>query len=117
VIVGAAGSATTSLDAQAPGPTIPVALQPACALKVIVADLDDPTSVATVRITGSDGRPYTALSWTAQPRSEWRMTGGLIDLTTLPPGGWTVSVATADGRSWQGSAATSPGPPATLVLE
>jgi hypothetical protein len=117
LVVAAAGSATTELEAQAPGPTIPVALQPACVLRVSVPELDDPTSVSTVRLTGADGRPYTALSWSAQPRSEWRMTGGQMEFSTLRPGSWTVGVATADGRSWQGSVSTAPGPAATITLE
>jgi len=117
IVVAAAGSATTALEAQAPGPTVPVALQPACSLRLTVPELDDPTSVATVRITGSDGRPFTALSWSAQPRSEWRMTGGQMEFTSLPPGGWTVSVTSADGRSWQGAASTTPGAATALSLE
>jgi hypothetical protein len=94
-----------------------VALQPACVLQLSVPELEDPTSVATVRLAGTDGRPFTDLSWSAQPRNEWRMTGGRIELSSLPPGAWSVSVATVDGRSWQGSVSTAPGPPAALILE
>ena len=38
------------------------------------------------------------------------------ELDDLPPGGWNVQVTTADGRSWQGEAATAPGAPATVAF-
>ena len=92
-------------------------MQPACGLRVYVRELSDPVSVATVRVSGADGRQYTALSWGALPRSEWRMTGGQMEFTSLPPGRWTVGVSTLDGRSWQGSTVTTAGSTATLELE
>lgn len=117
LVVAASGSAATRVTARAPGPTVPVALQPACGLSVAVPELSDPASVAAVRLSGVDGRPFVALSWSAQPRSEWRMTGGRIELASLPPGVWTVDVSTGDGRNWQGSVSTAPGPAAALTLE
>jgi len=117
LVVAGAGSAATRVAAQAPGPTVPVALQPACALTVTVPELGAPSSVATVRLSGMDGRPFVALTWSAQPRSELRMTGGRIELSALPPGTWSVAVSTGDGRTWQGSVSTAPGAAAALTLE
>jgi 5-hydroxyisourate hydrolase-like protein (transthyretin family) len=117
VVVSAAGSATSNVRAQAPGSTVPVSLQPACTLRVSVPALSQTQDLATVRLQSVDGQPFRSLSWTALPRSEWRMSGGEIEFASLPPGSWTVTVATADGRSWQGTSATQPGSPAELRLE
>jgi hypothetical protein len=117
LIVAAAGSATISLQAQAPGPPVPVALQPATGLRISVAELADPATIATVRLSGADGRPFRTLSWNAQPQSEWRMTGGQMELQSLPPGTWTVVVTGPDGRTWQGTSTTSAGTTSTLALE
>jgi hypothetical protein len=45
------------------------------------------------------------------------MSGGQIELSSLPPGSWTVMVAAADGRNWEGTAVTSAGQTASLLLE
>ena len=49
------------------------------------------------------------LDWSGRPISEYRMYGGQLEFNSLPPGNWAVTVATADGRTWQGRSATSPG--------
>jgi hypothetical protein len=74
-------------------------------------------ALATVWLRDTAGRPFRALGWTAQPRSQWRMEGGRIEFASLPPGRWTVTVETADGRSWSGTSVTTPGAAATLSLE
>jgi hypothetical protein len=117
IVVAAGGSATSNLRAPAPGPAVTVALQPASGLRVHVPELADPGAVATVRLTGADGRPFHSLSWNAQPQSEWRMTGGTMEFRSLPAGSWTVSVTSPDGRAWQGSGVTTGGATADLTLE
>ncbi len=117
LVVSAAGSATANLQAQAPGATIPLALPPATRLRVRVPGLSDSNVLSTVRVRGSDGLQFRTLSWTGQPRSEWRMSGGEIEFGSLPPGSWTVTVRAGDGREWQGTAATSTGTTAQLLLE
>jgi hypothetical protein len=117
LVVEAGGSASTAVRAQAPGPPVPVALPPACGLRVHVPDLEAPDSIGWVRIGAADGRPYRDLGWNGQPRSEWRMTGGERAFDSLPPGAWTVTVTAPDGRRWTGSVSTTPGAPAILALE
>jgi uncharacterized GH25 family protein len=117
LVVSATGSATQMVEAQAPGATVPVSLQPACILSVVVPDLDGSSALATVTLTDSGGRRFHALSWSGQPRSEWRMSGGRMEFGSLPPGSWTVSVAGPDGRSWQSAATTTAGTPAEVRLE
>jgi uncharacterized GH25 family protein len=116
VIVSAAGAATSSLRAEAPGATVPVALRPATGLRVSVPELSDADVVAMVSLRDQDNRPFRSLSWNGGPRSEWRLSGGSIEFASLPPGTWQVKVAAADGRSWQDSSATAPGTIAELTL-
>ena len=117
IIASAAGSAVSNLRAEAPGAMVPLMLAPACRLEASVPELSGSDAVATVSLTSEDGRPFRTLSWTGNPQSEWRMSGGRIEFGSLPPGRWTVKVATADGRNWQGTSVTSPGNAAQLVLE
>ena len=116
VLASAGGSATSSFTATAPGSANRVDLPPATALDVVVPDLVGTGAVATVKLTGADGRPYRTVAWFGSTNSEWRMTDGRVEFRTLPPGSWTVQVSAADSR-WEGTATTSTGAPATLSLE
>jgi len=117
LVLTGVGSAVTTLTAQAPGPPLSVALEPPCSLRIRVADLLDGATVAAVTVDGADGRPFRTLSWLGAVQSEWRMTGGQLELGSLPPGNWTVKVTGADGRSWQATATTSAAAPAELLIE
>ena len=65
----------------------------------------------------ASGEPFHALSWMGQPRAEWPMRNGRTEVGSLPPGTWRVTVATPDGRTWQGESTTTPGSAAEIVLE
>ncbi len=92
-------------------------LQPACALDVTVPSLVASAAVATATITSADGRPFRAVSRYSEPRSQWRLDAGRLRVDDLPPGGWTVSVSTSDGKSFSGTAQTTPAAAASLTLE
>jgi hypothetical protein len=117
LVVSAAGSAISTARAQAPGATVPIALQPACGLRVRVSALKESGTVATVRLRGGDGQTFHGLGWDGRPQSEWRMAGGEMEFESLPPGAWSVMVAAADGRTWNGQAAPSPGATARVELD
>jgi protocatechuate 3,4-dioxygenase beta subunit len=117
VIVSAAGSATAQFDAQAPGASIPVVLQPACALVVLVPDLQSSNTVATVRLLDGQNNPFRALDWEGRPRSEWQIGSGRTEFASLPPGSWEVSVSAADGRTWQEAAVTTASERTEVVLQ
>jgi len=117
LIVAAGGSATTTVRAQAPGATVPVALQPATALRVTVPELNESGAVAMVKVADASGAPFHSLGWTGRPQSEFRMAGGQLEFGSLPPGSWSVTVAAADGRTWRGDAVTTTGTTAELHLE
>ncbi len=117
LVVSAAGSAVSNLAVRAPGPAVPVTLQPATALRVVVPELSGSPTLATVRVADAAGRSFHALSWNGNALTEWRMAGGRLELGSLPPGSWTVTVDTADGRSWRGRTATAVGAAAELSLQ
>ena len=117
LLISAPGSAASSFRVQAPGPKIPVLLQPATRLDLQVPALFDSDAYAKVRLTGSDGQTYRGVGWSGQPQSSWQMRGGRLSLATLPPGRWIVNVEGRDGQSWSGSTTTHTGSAATLVLE
>jgi hypothetical protein len=117
LIVSAAGSATTTVRARAPGATVPVSLPPATGLRVSVPELSGSGEVATVSLADAGGVPFRSLSWTGRPQHEFRMSGGQLEFASLPPGSWSVTVAAGDGRTWTGDAVTAAGSTAELHLE
>ena len=117
VLLQAAGSATMSVRLNAPGPETPVALTTACSLSIAVPDLETNAGVATATLTDAEGRAFRSLAWFGSPESEFRVDGGRLEIRTLPPGQWNVTVSSADGRSWAGAVAVTPGAPAALTLE
>ncbi len=117
VVVSAAGSATANLRAGAPGAAVPVALEPATGLKISVPELQRSDLVATVRVRDAAGALFRTLEWSGRPVTEWRMFGGTLEFAALPPGSWAVTVAAADGRTWEGRSETAGGTTSQLVLE
>ncbi len=117
VVVSAAGSATAHLEASAPGAPVAVQLEPPTSLRVTVPELRASGLVATVRVHDAGGQRFRALEWSGRPVSEWRMAGGSVELASLPPRQWIVTVSLADGRSWEGRSATSVAAPSELVLD
>lgn len=115
VLISAPGTSTTSFRVLAPGPRVPVQLNPATRLTIEVPELIESGLLATVRLTGADGLPYRTLGWSGQPQSSWQMRGGR-EIVTLPPGSWTVHVESRDGHAWTGSTVTQPGGDATITL-
>jgi hypothetical protein len=117
IVISAGGSATTTVQAQAPGATITVALPPATSLRVSVPELGETGGMATVRVADTGGRAFYSLTWDGRPQREFRMAGGQLEFNSLPPGSWTITVAAAEGRSWSGTTTTTPGITTHLNLE
>lgn len=117
LVAGASGSATVGLPVEAPSTGVPLTLPPATRLLVRVPELESSAVLARARLVAADGRPARALDWAGNPRSEFTVRGGRLERIDLPPGTWTVTVQTPDGRSWSGEATTAPGVPAEAVLE
>jgi protocatechuate 3,4-dioxygenase beta subunit len=117
LVVSAGGSGVGSVSANVPGPALAVQLPPACGLKVTVPALAGSNTAATAKIQGADGRTFRSLGWMADATGSFRLAGGRLELDTLPPGTWSVQVATSDGRTWNGTSQTQPGTAAELTLQ
>jgi len=117
LLLYATGAGVLSTWVDAPGGPTPVALPPACLLKVTVPDLAERDERAVLTLLDGEGRPFRSMEWFGEPVAEWTLSGGSWDSRTLPPGRWTVQVQAADGRTWRGSAETDPGKPSELTLE
>jgi hypothetical protein len=117
LVVSAAGSGVMNLRVTVPGPTVSAALPQACNLTVTVPALAGTSTAATATIKGEDGRVFRTLGWMSDATSEWRLSGGRLELDTLPPGSWTVQVAASDGRTWSGTSSTRPGAPTEVRLQ
>lgn len=116
LLIEAEGSATTRLAVTAPGPALPLTLAPSCTLDVRVVPLADGTTPATLTIYGSDGQAYQVLRGFGGVVSSWPLDHGRAHLTGLPPGTWSLAVATGTGQAYQGTATTDPSVAAAAVL-
>jgi hypothetical protein len=117
LVVSADGSATVQVDVVSPGPEVAVTLTAPAVLDVRVPDLADTGALGEVRLTGGDGRPFVSPEWFGSPRAAWELQAGRTQVRGLPPGSWTVTAATPDGRTWSATAVTAPGATAEAVLE
>ena len=79
-------------------------------------DLEGDPSLATVKVTGADGRPYRGIQW-MWTRREPQLALGKSQMLTLAVGTWTIRVEAPDGRAWQGQATVGAGENPDLVLE
>jgi protocatechuate 3,4-dioxygenase beta subunit len=117
LVVAAAGLAAVQVDVVSPGPEVAVALPPAAVLDVRVPELAGTGALGEVRLTGGDGRPFVSPEWFGSPRAAWELQAGRTQVHGLPPGSWTLTAATPDGRTWSATAVTAPGATAEAVLE
>lgn len=116
LVIGAHGTGTLQASVTAPGTPVTLRLPESCTLEVRVPDLEGSGLVATATLTDGSGRPFRMLGWLGDPTSEWRFSDGRLTVSTLPPGPWTVRVRAPDGRTWEGSATTTPGAAGQLDL-
>lgn len=105
-------TAMVEAAAEVPGAPVTVVLPPATVLEIEVPALAEVESVPFT-IVGADGRPPAVVA----TRSHLRLARGRGAVVWLPPGAWTVHAAGPDGRRYEGTAVTVPGPPARLVLD
>jgi len=111
--ITATGAAITVVRATAPGPPVPVTLAPEARLEVLVPELAEDESTATLELIGADGRPLQLLA----TRSSLSLRPGTNTLDQIPAGAWTVQVTAADGRVWSGTVTTVAGQTSHLTLE
>jgi protocatechuate 3,4-dioxygenase beta subunit len=108
-------SAPVTVPAAVPGPAVHVILPPAGQLHLQVPALANDPAPATAVLTGAGG-VYRALDRRGVS-SEWDLAAGERFLDRVPAGVWQVTARTADGRTWSGTAAVTPGGVAEVVLK
>ncbi len=103
MLIAAPGSATLTMTVTSPGDLGRIVLPRAGRVDVVVPELAGDGTVAMLRFTGADGRPYRSVI-RARVEDEFRLWEGRARIPGLPAGTWTVVVEAADGRSWTASA-------------
>ncbi len=104
MVLVADDSAVLQLPVTAPGDLGRLVAAPGGGLSITVPELGAEAASATIRLTGPDGRSHRFFDRRGQVSSELTLYGGLARAANLAPGAWTVSVVTADGRSWSATA-------------
>ncbi len=109
-------SAPASVPATVPGPVVSVALPPAGMVRVKVPALTRDDTTATVSLTGPGGA-YRTFDYTGQVASQWDLYRGIQSFGRIPAGTWQVTAKTADGRTFTGSTAVTPGGVVDVTLQ
>jgi protocatechuate 3,4-dioxygenase beta subunit len=109
-------SAPVTVPATVPGPALHVVLPPAGQLHIQVPALAKGSAAAKAVLTGAGG-VFRALDWSGGVSSEWELAAGERLLGSVPAGVWQVTARAADGRTWSGTAAVTPGGTAEVVLK
>lgn len=108
LVIQGGDSAATRFAVSSPGDQGQVVLRTGGTLHIKVPELEQ-EPMASVILTGPDGNPFVATMGLAFAPGEWLMSGGQSMIQSLTPGVWTFTVKHADGRTWSGSAAVTPG--------
>jgi len=115
LLLTAPGAATTAVTAVVPGEPVPAVMSEAGQLRVRVPDLVASDLVASLTLTGVDGRRFRGISSEDGVREWWPVAGGHATVGDLPPGLWTLNVRAPDGESWMGSVVAEPGAPVQVT--
>ena len=107
LVVQGGDSAATRFVVDAPGEQGRLVLPTAGVLQIRVPELEQ-VPVASVILTGPDGKPFVASMGISFGPGEWMVHGGQAMIPGLTPGTWSFTVRHED-RTWSGSAAVTPG--------
>ncbi|MEA2599989.1 MAG: hypothetical protein QOF89_981 [Acidobacteriota bacterium] len=110
-------AAPASVAATVPGPAVRVVLLPAGQVRVRVPALAKEETAATVSFLGSGGVAYQAFDFNEQISSQWDLFQGFRSFARIPAGTWQVTAKAADGRTFTGTAAVTPGGVVEVVLK
>ncbi len=109
LVIQGGDSAATRFAVTAPGDQGRLVLATGGRLNIRVPELESEMTMASVVLTGPDGRPFVSTMDFAFDPGEWMMSGGRSMVPGLTPGVWSFTVKHRDGRSWSGSATVMPG--------
>ncbi len=107
LVIQGGDSAATRVAVNAPGDQGRFVLPIAGTLHIRVPELED-VQMASVKLTGPDGKPFVSSMGVSFGPGEWLLSAGQSMVPGLVPGVWSFTVS-HDGRSWSGSAAVTPG--------
>ncbi len=116
VFVDSDFAAPGSVPATAPGPVVRVLLSPAGVVRVKVPALTQDDTAAKISLA-SPGGAYRAFDFNGQITSQFDLYRGTQTLTRIPAGTWQVTAKAADGRTYTGTAAVTPGGAVDVVLK
>jgi protocatechuate 3,4-dioxygenase beta subunit len=110
LVVQGGDGAATRFPVSSPGDQGRFVLPTAGMLHLRVPELET-EMVASVVLTGPDGKPLIPVSGTAwgPVGDRWPMRLGQATISGLAPGVWSFTVQHPDGRAWSGSATVAPG--------
>lgn len=117
LLVTAEGGAAARVSATVPGPALDVVLAPASRLEVRVPSLAESEALASVTLTGADGKPFQVVESSGALRRSWDIVAGSGEVPDVPIGAWRVAVTSPDGRAWHTTVITSGEPELQAILE
>jgi hypothetical protein len=101
--------------ATVPGPVVRLLLAPAGIVRVKVPALTQDDTTATVSLTGPGGA-YRSF-YSEQVTSQFDLYRGTQTFTRIPAGTWQVTAKAADGRTFTGTVAVTPGGAVDVALK
>ena len=107
LVVQSGDSAATRFTVNAPGDQGHLVLPIGGTLNIKVPELEQ-VQMASLRLTGPDGKPFVSSRGIAFGPGEWMLHRGQAMIPALVPGVWSFTID-HEGRTWSGSGAVTPG--------
>jgi protocatechuate 3,4-dioxygenase beta subunit len=101
LLLSSAGSALDTSRVQAPAEERRIQLTSAARLALRIEELGEETARATLTLQSTTGERFRSLDDLGQPRDEWVLFRGRVELDDLPPGRWILTVTASGGRRWE----------------
>lgn len=117
LLVSAPGAAPAWVTAEVPGSNPEVVLPPAAPLVVRVPALMQADATGTLTVAGENGDPFFQVDPTGEIQSQWTLSAGLVTLSDVPAGIWSLRVDGAQGETWLGTVVTDGRTPSQVNLE
>ncbi len=115
LVIQGGDSAATRVAVDSPGELGRFVLPTGGTLHIRVPELEE-EPMASLVLTGPDGRPFVSTADIAMAPGAWMMSAGQSTVPGLVPGVWSFTVQHRDGRTWSGSAMVTAGETAEVSL-
>jgi hypothetical protein len=74
-------------------------------------------ATGTLTVAGENGDPFFQVDPTGEIQSQWTLSAGLVTLSDVPAGIWSLRVDGAQGETWLGTVVTDGRTPSQVNLE